>query len=372
VDGGLAPLRDRRWRALAGAIGVTRVARLTGLDRTGVPVAAAIRPAGHVLQVSNGKGETFARAAAGALLEAAELWAAERPRVAAFGTAAEVAAQGAALAPSALGADAPGGDRVRIAWTEGRDLATGEPVLVPAQAVHCPPSGSAWLGPAVVRWTSNGMGAHPDPRAALLHALLEAVERDRLARALPAGFTVREVARRLIDPRSLAAAAPRAARWAERIAARGVRVHLLDLGGRGRGDLRLPCAAAILAEADGPVPVAAGYACRLSRDAALLAALLEAAQTRLTEIHGAREDVAHGDRTAAAPLAAWCARARPTRRAAAMPDVRARSPGAGVRAVLARLARAGITGAAAVRLPVPPGVHVVKVLVPGLAVSELL
>jgi ribosomal protein S12 methylthiotransferase accessory factor len=53
------------------------VARVTGLDRArGLEVACAVRPGGHVLQVANGKGETWAEAERGALLEAAELWAA--------------------------------------------------------------------------------------------------------------------------------------------------------------------------------------------------------------------------------------------------------------------------------------------------------
>jgi ribosomal protein S12 methylthiotransferase accessory factor len=45
---------------------------------------------------------------------------------------------------------------------------------------------------------------------------------------------------------------------------------------------------------------------------------------------------------------------------------------AGVRAVLERLRRAGVARAVAIELEGPPGVHVVKVLVPGLALSELL
>src|SRR5579871_4880056 len=59
-------------------LGITRVARVTGLDRTGVEVACAVRPLGHVLQVTQGKGHTFAQARASAVGEAAELWAAER------------------------------------------------------------------------------------------------------------------------------------------------------------------------------------------------------------------------------------------------------------------------------------------------------
>jgi ribosomal protein S12 methylthiotransferase accessory factor len=47
-----------------------------------------VRPLGHVLQVSNGKGVTFAQAQASALGEAAELWAAERvvPEELVYGT----------------------------------------------------------------------------------------------------------------------------------------------------------------------------------------------------------------------------------------------------------------------------------------------
>src|SRR5258708_33960393 len=59
-------------------IGVTRVARVTGLDRSGVEVACAVRPGGHVLQVANGKGLRWEDARASALSEAAELWAAEK------------------------------------------------------------------------------------------------------------------------------------------------------------------------------------------------------------------------------------------------------------------------------------------------------
>src|SRR5687768_2806189 len=73
------PPRGRvRERGSFETLGVTRVARVTGLDRTGVEVACAVRPLGHVLQVTQGKGPTFEHAAATALSEAAELWASEQ------------------------------------------------------------------------------------------------------------------------------------------------------------------------------------------------------------------------------------------------------------------------------------------------------
>src|SRR4051812_37128840 len=59
------------------ALGVTRVASLTELDRLGVFVCSAIRPGGHVLQVCNGKGLTPDDAELSALGETAELVSAE-------------------------------------------------------------------------------------------------------------------------------------------------------------------------------------------------------------------------------------------------------------------------------------------------------
>ncbi len=365
-------LLERDLRRLGEAIGVTRLARITGLDRAGLEVAAAIRPGGHVLQVSAGKGESWEAAARGALSEAAELWCAERPRVDARGSFAALSVQfgDAVVDPASLapGDAVPAWRDLRLAWREASELSGGASRLVPAHAVHCPPPGSEPLGLAVVPWTSSGLAAHPDRDAALLHALLELCERDQLARALPDGFTPAAVRRLLLDPASLPRSAPRTAAWRAALEARGFTVHLLDLS----GPLRLPVAAALLCDRDGgPVPLTAGYACRLSRDEALLAALLEAAQSRLTEIHGAREDVLHGDREAAEPLRRWCDAARPGRRAADLPSHPPRPPAEQVAGVVRRLAAAGSRPLVA-DLDGPPGLAVVKVLAPGLARSELL
>jgi ribosomal protein S12 methylthiotransferase accessory factor len=390
MPAGARPQREGA-AAIARALGVTRVARLTGLDRTGVEVASAIRPRAHVLQVTNGKGERPEDAATGALMEAAELFAAERGRADAWGSVEELERRNGPTAVSPRAIDPGGGedgwDAIRLGWRAGTNLASGAPVLVPSHAVHVPPADGAPLGPALLRWTSNGMGAAGDRTAALLHALLEAIERDRVARALPEGFTKRELARRLVDPAKLQAAAPRTAALVRKVEARGLRTFLLDLSfpspspvlPRDRDRRRdrdrlwpLPTAAALILDVEGgPVPVAAGYATRLSRDAALRAALLEAAQSRATEIHGAREDVLVGDRHAGAALRPLLDGARAARDPARMPDVHAASARAAVRTILRVLQSAGLQPCA-VDLEAPAGVAVVKVLVPGLLLSELL
>jgi len=340
--------------SLQRALGVTRVARVTGLDRAGVEVACAVRPGGHVLQVTNGKGRSWEEASAAALSEAAELWAAEQvPFEMRFAAARELG-PAAWLDAAEVAAPRLVGSDLRLAWIGARDLISGAEVLVPAQAVHCLPPGSAAMGPAAFRWTSNGMGAHPRRAQALLHAILEAAERDRLARALPFGWTPAVIRSRKVLEGTLP---PRASALRESLFAARLEAHCFDLSDA------LPVAAAILIDREeGPIPVTAGYACALRPDDALVGALLEAAQSRLTDVHGAREDVVHPDRRAARLFAHACARARGRRDAARMPSV----PG-GLAGALRAL---GWQRAAAVELPAP--VSVFKVLVPGLRVSELL
>jgi len=369
-------------------MGVTRVARVTGLDRTGVEVACAVRPGGHVLQVCNGKGLTYSDASWGALLETAELWAAETvvPERLVWGSREELDGRlGDLWSAEALGSAGAlvdprlWGDTVRCAWREALELHSGRPVWVPAQGLHVPPQGSPSLGPVAAAWTSNGSGAHPDAGLALLHALLEATERDQLARALPEGWTEEGVHRRLLRPAELQQAVPRAAELARALRERGFGVYLFDAtpSPSVAGAVGLPVGAAVLVDLEeGPVPLTAGYACALGRDEALLKALLEAAQSRLTDIHGAREDVAATDPEAARGFAEACASVRPKRRAGDMPDLGARAKGAAVRrvrAVLERLGAAGFTRVAAVDLDSPVSdLYVRRVVVPGMRISELL
>lgn len=368
---------DAKERAIAQAIGVTRLGRITGLDRAGVEVACAVRPRGHVLQVSNGKGADFASARRGALMEAAELAFAEQvplPEVV-FGTARELRARlgrdavwtpdavgsaGALLAPELWSED------VVLGWRWGARLGGGDRVLVPACAVHCPPAGGPLLGPLVVRWSSNGSAAHLTAEAAQRHALLEAVERDQLARILPDGWTEAATRARMLTRDGFP---PSLARSLERIERQGFRAFVFDLTPtRGLG---VPVAGALLLdEEQGPIPLTAGYAAAADPKSALEGALLEAAQSRLTEIHGAREDVDVGARDEARVLGDALRKFKPRRTLRAMPSL---SPAARTLGGLSRLLARHGHEACAVRLAganVP--VEAWKVVVRGFWVTELL
>jgi ribosomal protein S12 methylthiotransferase accessory factor len=358
-------------RSLSERIGVSRLARLTNLDRTGLEVAGAIRPAGHVLQVCNGKGVTWAAAAQGALMEAAELWAAESPDEGRVLHASAAALQRKYGSDALLGPRQWNGDdalqvpelweeNVVLGWVQGRDVVHGHDVFVPACVVHCPPSERAWLGPQPLRWTSNGMGAHEDPQSALRHALLEVLERDALARAFPEGFTAKGLQARRVSPQVLCRTAPALERWRRILGERRFDVHFVDAGPSRGG---LPVVAAILEDLEGgPIPITVGYACDSSFTPAAVRALGEAAQSRLTDIQGVREDVAPMEEGDVEALRAMLHRPTSGRR-----GVPRATPIRSPRAIAQSLKRRVI----AVQMQVEM-ISVVKVVVPGLMLSELL
>ncbi len=329
-----------RLTSLARRLGVTRVARVTGLDRVGVEVACAVRPEGQVLQVCNGKGWSWEHAQASALFEAAELDAAEQSGLESTRAFADELDE--AWTPAQLGASPTPFDEAAIEWVRATRLDRRGEVWVPLHAVACPNSAP---GPVTFGWSSNAMGAHASLQPALEHALDEAWERHVLAQVLPQGWMASRVAGRRLELRD---------ERLTQLRRRGFEVALFDLG---TGEGPAVAGALVFDLEEGPVPLAAGYAARAALDAAGEAAFLEAAQSRLTDIHAAREDVV--TRPGPTEVAAFrtailgLPSTRGARRAEGRPWWRKRP-------------------AAYVELGTRPGVRVVKVLVPGFEVSELL
>src|SRR4029079_4235681 len=70
-----------RVRAQKERFGITRVANLTGLDRSGIPVVMVCRPNARSSAVFHGKGVEIAAAKASGLMEAIETWHAEHVRL---------------------------------------------------------------------------------------------------------------------------------------------------------------------------------------------------------------------------------------------------------------------------------------------------
>lgn len=281
------------WGAVAPLLpgfGITRVARLTGLDYIGLPVAAAIRPGALTLSVSQGKGATDLLAALSAVMEAIELWHVEQPKQPVMTAAAQEVELPYPLAALPVRTAHPGLDRVPVDWTVGFGVRTGRAVPVPLDLVRRP-VGQPWR-PDLFRATSTGLACGNDRDEALLHALYEVVERDVLYADEVSGGR----RRRPIDPASVGDPYCRA--LIEQVRAAGVTLEVAYVGGA----YGLPTCLAFLWSEDYPVTFA-GAGCHGDPHIALSRAVTEAVQSRLTCIAGTRDDlVSNEEAFGAGPL----------------------------------------------------------------------
>jgi ribosomal protein S12 methylthiotransferase accessory factor len=363
----------KRFGAQARAFGITRLANVTGLDYLGIPVVMAMRPNAKSLSVSQGKGLSEDAATASALMEAIELAAAEnfastRSRIASYTTLRRKArAADPALLPRLKTSAVASGTRLR--WIEGVDLMEGGAAWVPFDLVHADFT-ARYRGP--FHRSSNGLASGNHILEAQCAALCEAIERD--ATALFQSLGARARAARRLRPKSVRNADCRG--LLKQLAARGVTVALWNA----TSDIGVPCFICRFGEAlDNERPAvgsAWGAGCHLNRDVALLRAITEAAQSRLTIIAGSRDDLLPADYGGGEAslydiaLDAW---ERHLAGCAAR-DVRSLDTATfeGDRDVLlARLRAAGLRQAIAVDLRCEPfRIPVVRVIVPGLAVHD--
>ena len=275
-----------RLRSHLRSLGITRLARQTGLDRIGIPCFSAIRPAGLTLSVSQGKGHDDASAMASALMEAAEFAIAEQPRAPSrVATAADLTGAGEAvctpghLLPPEQSFPIDGS----IRWLEGKAWPSGERIWIPRDVVTI--GGDAEDLPGVSRST-NGLASGNTTEEALFHAICELLERDATslwsllpdAARLATEFAAAEVEDAAVRQMSLD------------IADAGLELRLFDQ----TTDLGVPCVMAVISEP--PLAgarmfdMAAGYGCHPVGARAITRAITEAAQTRITNIAGGRDD----------------------------------------------------------------------------------
>ncbi|MCB1883546.1 MAG: YcaO-like family protein [Geminicoccaceae bacterium] len=352
------------------SMGITRLADITGLDRVGVSVVMAVRPEARAVAVSLGKGLSLDAARAGALMESLETWHAERIGLPLrLASLAELEAAGEDVLDVerlAKAAPLPFPRERRLLWVRGDDAAgTGHPWL-PFEAVHTDYAEGGPPASGVLRMTSNGLASGNHPLEALEAALLEVVERDATRRFEALGPDGRKA--RCLDLDGVAA--PGCRELLARIGAAGLPVRAFDLTAP-RGT---PAVMALVGSAPGEdVPPCQGQAARADPADALQGALLEALQTRLTFIAGARDDLerdSYGREAVveavrrAAPLLG----ARPCRPLPPGPEP-APLP-ARLEALIAGLEAAECLRVGVVELPaLVPGVAVLRVLVPGLGMT---
>lgn len=361
-----------RMTALMPALGITRLANITGLDRIGLPVVVSVRPNSRSLSVSQGKGLSLAAAKASALMESIEGYHAERValplRLASYDErrAAHRVVDIAGLPRQANSVFHPD---LRMLWVEGYDLLQEEPVWLPFEAVHTdftlpPPPGHGSFAQS-----SNGLASGNHLLEALSHALCELIERDAVA--LWSVLTAAQQNATRVDLGSVDD--PNCCRVLELCERAGVAAAVWEA----TSDVGLPVFACTVAEQTvdplHPIAAAAGYGCHPDRAIALLRALTEAAQSRLTTIAGSRDDMFHdefdlaqspdalrGERALLEPVGSM-------RRFSSAPTFDRETLNEDVALELELLRGVGVHSAVLVDLTRPElGVPVVRVVVPGL------
>ena len=281
---------DETWAAVSPrprGMGITRVANVTGLDDIGIPVAMVTRPNARTLAVSQGKGLTLQAARLSGVMEAAELFHAEEATLPVCReTPRTIARRGDAVDVDRLPLQhsAPVAEERPLDWVEGDELLSGGRRWLPHECVAL---GRSRPEQRVFASTSSGLASGNCRAEALSHAICEAVERHSMAiwHSLPDLL-------RTATGIDLASVEDEACRTLlDQCAQAGVAVGIWNI----TGQIEIPAFACLIVQrsvhAGRLLQPAGGYGCHPSRAVALARAITEAAQSRLTHIAGARDDM---------------------------------------------------------------------------------
>jgi len=286
---------DMRDQALK-PLGITRLADLTGLDQIGLPVWAAYRPNARSISVCQGKGLSDEQARLSAVMEAIETALAENVERldTLVATADQMLAAGNRIVPLDQMAKCLDPRLVfdtELRWVRGLSLGTSEPVWAPYELIGLDWRVTAPWNRDLFKMSSVGLAAHFSRDNAILHGLLEAIEYDAVALVF-AWPGILESLPRLNDA---LATSPNLISALERVRGAGFEPEFIDI----TTDVALPTILCILEPSSSAafkrVAPFVGHACRLDREEAMLAALLEAVQTQATDISGARDDIQRAD-----------------------------------------------------------------------------
>jgi len=276
----------------APVMGITRVANVTGLDPVGIPVVMVCRPNSRSVAVSQGKGINLASARASGLMEAAELYHAETMTVPLrLCTYEELRYQNNVVAVDELprGAGSRFHPNLRLPWCEGSDLLSGENMFVPYEMVHTDYTTPLPDGHGCFTASSNGLASGNRLIEAISQGICEVIERD--ATTLWQLRGEKKLNHNPVDLESVDD--PICQRILGKLERAGMYVAVWDI----TSDIAIASFACYIIPRNESAMwhymVSTGYGCHPARGVALLRALTEAAQARLTVISGARDDFRH-------------------------------------------------------------------------------
>ncbi len=264
--------------------GITRVADITQLDRIGIPVFSSIRPTADTgaISVYNGKGATPTEARVSAMMEGIERYSSEvLDRTLTICRYRDINGNTPAVDPASLILPARADPDMPVPWVAGYDISRNEEVLVPASAVFHPLPKQY---PQLFRTSTNGLASGNTLEEAIFHALMEVIERD--------AWSLVEVTRNT-GPKVVGIDDALSGSLLEKFDNANVEVQIKNI----TSDIGIPTIAAVSDDIQlkDPALLTIGMGTHTSARIAVLRALTEVAQSRLTQIHGAREDTTVAD-----------------------------------------------------------------------------
>ncbi|MEL7662707.1 MAG: YcaO-related McrA-glycine thioamidation protein [Methanosarcina mazei] len=273
-------------------IGVTRIADITNLDRLGVPIFSSIRPsaAPGAISIYSGKGSTEQRARISAIMESFERCLAERPGLNA-NIAGDISAPAlvesylnarenyVTLDPGSLLLSQPYNPSSLLEWVGAYDLLNKEEVFVSANAVYHPYDSPGQCQKLFLSNT-NGLASGNVLEEAILHGLLEVIERDAISTAQ---FT-RDLGKEIVLTEEDGYLYELSRKFKD--SGIDLKIWLVPT------DTGIPT---IIAATDDvklkdPALLVMGAGSHLKPEIAVARAITEAAQSRVVQIQGARED----------------------------------------------------------------------------------
>ncbi|MCX8170300.1 MAG: YcaO-related McrA-glycine thioamidation protein [Candidatus Methanomethyliaceae archaeon] len=162
-----------------------------------------------------------------------------------------------------------------LEWVYGFSLIKNKEILVPAEAVFHPYKRENQL----FRTNTNGLAAGNVIEEAILHGLLEVIERDAWSLYEVEAIEARDLE---VDSNGLAK------ELLKKFERANIKVYIKEI----TSDIEIPTIAVALDDekTKDPALLSLGVGCHLIPEIALIRALTEAAQSRLATIHGTRED----------------------------------------------------------------------------------
>ncbi len=278
-----------KYEPLLKTAGITRITEITHLDRIKIPVFSAIRPTsqGGGVSVYAGKGVGLSQAKASAIMEGFERYSAERQDKDNVLVASIHDIGGDYIDPETLilPRETQQFSSFEIEWSTAFDLIDQKEYYIPTNAIYHPyvPENGCR---ALFKGNTNGLASGNVIEEAILHSMFEVIERDawslyELTRKNSKQIDLNSIKSDLIN------------QLLDKFQNNGIEIRLIDI----TADIKVTT---VLASADDTLTkdaglLSIGIGTHLDPEIAVLRALTEVAQSRATQIQGAREDTVRAD-----------------------------------------------------------------------------